>query len=727
MTPAASQNRDSQVSSSIGFDDRLLAEALRAYEHDQTNLLDEPQAISKALQTDGDFEQRIIVHAQSLSITTDQRAAIKRITHMLTTIVVILLIIAMLAGAGAVRAMLVSDRQSPVNFFWVLTGLLGVQSVLLVVWFIFMVVRSSALNTGSLGAIALRLANVIAAKVYKGRVYTSAIEAIGISQLQSKQGKWTLSAISHAAWAGFCVGCLTLMIIMLSTRHYTFAWETTILSSDTYKQIASSLSALPNAVGFSTPSQQQIENSQWPISIEQSQETRHAWSQLLIGCIVVYGLAPRLILMGLCLQRRSASRKRWRLDTTHSGYLRLKPLLMPQSTSLGIVDADNDKVEDSTTKIAEPSQENETFPKGPPVIIGLEIQEPKTAWPPPLSDVSFIDLGFVDTSDDRHQFFNSLSSLQAQPGIIIIACALTTTPDRGIAVFISKVQSSANCPVGLLLTGGDYLRKRSDAQQMQDRIEDWRKLAKNVSIAAQHVIELDLDYATDASLAKLELLMGATPRKTQARHIEEAFSLIVNHVARWDDAPKLEQQAELHRDIAKLYKNDQESWREFFHLPMDLKGDLSSSLKGGAQRVVGLLPNNLRLNPRWMAAGALTGALGCVAAATLLSPIAIGALPLWSGIGAAIATATAAFRKPAAELSGDESAKNVQLTESVQAATLFALLLELQGRDETAITQVLEQVLDCDESVECDNAQSTERWLDDVRHRFDLALAKESS
>ena len=163
------------------------------------------------------------------------------------------------------------------------------------------------------------------------------------------------------------------------------------------------------------------------------------------------------------------------------------------------------------------------------------------------------------------------------------------------------------------------------------------------------------------------------------------------------------------------------------HFPRDLKGDIGSSLRGGAERVVGLLPINLRINPRWMAAGALTGALGCIAAATLLSPIAIGALPLWSGIGAAIATATAAFRKPEDKQSSDEPAKNVQLTESVQAATLFALLLELQGRDETAITHVLEQVLGSDESSEIDSGESVKRWLDDVRHRFDMSLAKDMS
>ncbi len=262
---------------------------------------------------------------------------------------------------------------------------------------------------------------------------------------------------------------------------------------------------------------------------------------------------------------------------------------------------------------------------------------------------------------------------------------------------------------------------------MQDRIEDWHKLASSVNISSHQVIELDLEHATEASLAKLEVLTGSSSKQVKARHIEEAFSLIVNNVEGWTSSPNLAQQAELHREIAKLYKNEQESWQELLKLPKDLKGDLGASIKGGAERVVGLLPSNLRINPRWMAAGALTGALGCVAAATLLSPIAIGALPLWSGIGAAIATAMDTFRKPEDKQSSDKSAERIEITESVQAATLFALLLELQGRNETVISQVLEQVLDSDEPAELDNVESVKRWLDDVKHRFDMALAKESS
>ncbi len=59
-------------------------------------------------------------------------------------------------------------------------------------------------------------------------------------------------------------------------------------------------------------------------------------------------------------------------------------------------------------------------------------------------------------------------------------------------------------------------------------------------------------------------------------------------------------------------------------------------LKASADRIVDLLPLRLRQRPRWLAAGAMAGALGCIAAATLAAPGAIAALPLWAGMGAAL-------------------------------------------------------------------------------------------
>ena len=55
---------------------------------------------------------------------------------------------------------------------------------------------------------------------------------------------------------------------------------------------------------------------------------------------------------------------------------------------------------------------------------------------------------------------------------------------------------------------------------------------------------------------------------------------------------------------------------------------------------------------------------------------------------------------------------------------LFALLLDLQGRDETEISRVLDRTLPVDDRQDgvLDHATCA-GWLEEVRHRYDVALA----
>ena len=81
---------------------------------------------------------------------------------------------------------------------------------------------------------------------------------------------------------------------------------------------------------------------------------------------------------------------------------------------------------------------------------------------------------------------------------------------------------------------------------------------------------------------------------------------------------------------------------------------------------------------------------------------------------------------------GADPAAGAPIDDAVRAAALFALLLELQGRDEAAITRILDGALP-DDAHQADAADATlgdprvcADWLDDVRHRLDLALAREA-
>ena len=209
------------------------------------------------------------------------------------------------------------------------------------------------------------------------------------------------------------------------------------------------------------------------------------------------------------------------------------------------------------------------------------------------------------------------------------------------------------------------------------------------------------------------------------RRIESAFDLIVNHVDGWTGVPDHKQQARLHEEICALHRHEQPSWKSLLRVPAEFKGDLTAPLRASAESVVALLPQRLRVSPRWIASGAVAGAIGCVVAAALISPVAIGGLPVWSAIGAAVAAVAGAS---GAKSSGprDGSAMTGR-SDAVRAAALFALLLELQGRDEATITRLLDRVIDDDDDLDAASAAQTRAWLDRMRHRLDMTVAAEAA
>jgi hypothetical protein len=141
-----------------------------------------------------------------------------------------------------------------------------------------------------------------------------------------------------------------------------------------------------------------------------------------------------------------------------------------------------------------------------------------------------------------------------------------------------------------------------------------------------------------------------------------------------------------------------------------------------------LLPAALRTSPAWAIAGATAGALGCIAVAALITPAALAALPGWTIVGGALTTIIHGARQigrasTESRVASSQDDQNGSCVEAVAAATMFALLLELQGRPEQAISAVLDRTLIVDSNPPTE-AHALAPWLDEVRHRFDLALAE---
>lgn len=397
---------------------------------------------------------------------------------------------------------------------------------------------------------------------------------------------------------------------------------------------------------------------------------------------------------------------------------------MPAARATGIIDPEGGWIPTTADGIDSMEAPPPIASDGPAAILGLEIAPPNTPWPPSVNGLEWLDLGFVDSRSERHGVIDRITTAAVRPRAAMVVCSLAATPDRGAGAFVRTLQQTSRVAVVLVLSDGEKLRRRGHLEQVAQRIDDWRRLAASAGIPDDRVIEVDLDHLTDASRTRLASLLGAgagTPTATSNRRIEDAFALIIDHAERWPGNPRTAEQAELHRAIAKLYQGSESSWRGLLRINVKDGVPKMEDIRSGADRMIELLPARLRLNPRWLSAGALTGALGCVAAATIVSPVAIAALPAWAGLGAAVS----ALIGPATSGGASPDRTAIDLTEAVNGAALFAAVLQLQGRDETAITRVIDRMAGEDDPPVIRDVDDARAWLDVLRDRFNRTLTDE--
>jgi hypothetical protein len=336
-----------------------------------------------------------------------------------------------------------------------------------------------------------------------------------------------------------------------------------------------------------------------------------------------------------------------------------------------------------------------------------------------LGSSTVLDLGLVESREGMRDALDRLRHARPAPRFVIVVFSLTAVPDRGLLAQIDHIAAVSAIPIGLVLTGGQQMRQRGD---IRTRIADWRALAREAGVAPERVIEVDLDHMTDASLSKLGAFAGEPGEDhDQSNRLGRAFSIIRTSVETWREPPDAETQAELHRRIARLYQGGG-AWHEMFDPRTITVGNLQTRLKSGADLLVGVLPGRLAGDPRWLAAGAAAGALGCVAAATLMVPGAIAGLPLWAGLGAALA---ATVRNALGGSSAPVPARP-DVAGAVRAAALFTLVLDAQGHEELAITRIIDDAIG-DENAALQTEAQVAEWLDRVHMRYRDAERREVS
>lgn len=432
--------------SPTSFQQLWLCETIRLRE-EQAGLL-EDDAITRQVRAEGgDLPQRIASRALHLARRDQQWQALLHWQQGARLAAVALMAVALISGFGLGVAAL-GDGQRPVNVFWALGTLLGINWLMLLGWIAALWLGDG--EASALGRLWLWLSGKLA------RDAKSAQLAPALLYLLRRHSRWGFGVLAHGCWALAMLAALTALLMLMATRRYGFVWETTILGGDTFVAITQGLGALPALLGFSVPDEALIHATGDTLRLDEP--ARHAWASWLAGVVVVYGLLPRLLLLLVCGWRWLSGVKQLQLDLDLPGYQWLAARLMPSSEQLGVTDAEPDL-------LFQPRAGHGDTASGDALLVGVEL-DPQQHWPPMALPAAVVDGGVIDSREQRRQLLDQLSRYPVQR--LVLACDPRRSPDRGTLALLSELAGYAVQTRIWLLS--------APAQQKLDRerLDNWR-------------------------------------------------------------------------------------------------------------------------------------------------------------------------------------------------------------------------------------------------------------
>lgn len=420
--PEASRSAIAQPPSFAAF---WLAETLRLRES-LWGPLEDAREVRRVRSEPLSFEQKILLRGRHLGKREGLDASIRNWSAAARLILVVLCGAALLAGAGAAVGAL-GDGSRQINILLALAALLGLNTLTLAFWLMSFLVQGA--GGAWLGESWLWLTRKLARGPNATLVPRALAEILG----RAHALRWLLGGVSHALWAIALSAMLLAMLALLSARRYSFNWETTLLSPDVFVSLTRILGWLPAQLGFSMPTEAIVRASG---SLQALPEPAQAlWSGWLLGCIVVYGLLPRVLALFLCLAMTRRRLAGLRLDTSLPGYAELRDRLAPASEHAGI-DAPAPADQPARKAIHAPPDQ----PLDQPILVGIELP-PDLAWPPGPLAPGVADLGVIDGRTQRNALLDRLQ--QHAPERLLMVCDAQQTPDRGTTAMLAELAGFA--------------------------------------------------------------------------------------------------------------------------------------------------------------------------------------------------------------------------------------------------------------------------------------------
>lgn len=399
-----------------------LSETIRLRE-EHAGPLEDAEANRQARAQGGDLAERIMHRALALARRDGQWPALLHWLQGARLALLAMALLALLSGTGLALAAL-GNGQQPVNVFWALGSLLGLNLLLLVAWLLGLLLSRD--NASALGRIWLWLSEKLARDASAAQL----APALLLMLQRQRLVRWGLGLLVHGLWSLAMLSALSSVLLMLATRRYGFVWETTILGSETFIALTQAIGTLPALLGFSLPDPELVRAS--GDSALASEAARQSWAGWLVGVLLVYGLLPRLLLALLCLWRWRAGQRALRLDVELPVYSLLRQRLQPDSERLGVYDA-------APGALHQPQAGAHAGQSSGALLLGIELDDSRS-WPPRLP-AGVADAGIIDSREQRRLLLEQLT--RYPPQRLAIACDPRRSPDRGSLALLGELARCA--------------------------------------------------------------------------------------------------------------------------------------------------------------------------------------------------------------------------------------------------------------------------------------------
>lgn len=420
-----------------------LCETVRLRE-EQTDLLEDSEACRKARASQGSLAERLQVRGLFLAQRDGLVTALQHWLQGARLALWLLMLSAILSGVVLAKTAL-SGTPLAINIFWALTGLIGLNLLSLLVWCFSMLVSKQ--TSSPLSQVWLWLSNKLARDAKAAQLAPALLILLQRHNLL----RWGLGRLLHGWWLVTLSTALLTLIALLATRRYGFVWESTIVASDSFVMLINNLGQPAAWLGFAVPDSELIRHS--GMQALEDEQARHIWASWLLGMLLIYGIAPRLVCSVFCEWRWRRGVKRLQLNADDPVWQPIHERVQPSSERLGVVDAAPSFLPSSTA--------GSQLTGHAAVLLAIELDN-SISWPPELP-AQVVNAGIVETREQRRKILNQLSA--KPPARLLIACNPQRSADRGTLHLIAELsRTAAQTRVWLL-----------DTDAAAERLSNWQE------------------------------------------------------------------------------------------------------------------------------------------------------------------------------------------------------------------------------------------------------------